>query len=82
MAYLAMAYLVTAHWGKVAYASLKPLGDWFANMNDRTNQLTQWAQDLRTPKSLWISGLFNPMAFVTAVMQITARAKAFPLDQV
>ena len=51
-------------------------------MNDRTNQLTQWAQDLRTPKSLWISGLFNPMAFVTAVMQITARAKAFPLDQV
>merc|ERR1712217_292979 len=28
----------------------------------------------------WISGLFNAMAFLTAVMQVTARATALPLD--
>jgi len=32
------------------------------------------------PKSLWISGMFNPMSFLTAIMQATARAKGLPLD--
>lgn len=30
--------------------------------------------------SVWISGLFNPMGFVTACLQVTARAKQLPLD--
>ncbi len=33
-----------------------------------------------TPKSLWISGLFNPMSFLTAIMQVTARMHMLPLD--
>jgi len=33
-----------------------------------------------TPSSLWISGLFNPMSFLTAIMQVTARAKGLALD--
>lgn len=33
-----------------------------------------------TPKSLWISGLFNPMSFLTAIMQVTARLHQLPLD--
>lgn len=33
-----------------------------------------------TPKSLCISFLFNPMSFLTAIMQSTARAKNLPLD--
>lgn len=32
------------------------------------------------PKSLWISGLFNPMSFLTAIMQVTARQKGLALD--
>lgn len=32
------------------------------------------------PKSLWISGLFNPMSFLTAIMQVTARASGLALD--
>ena len=32
------------------------------------------------PKSLWISGLFNPMSFLTAIMQVTARRDGLPLD--
>ena len=33
------------------------------------------------PPSLWISGLFNPMSFLTAVMQVTARANGLALDE-
>lgn len=33
-----------------------------------------------TPKCLWYSGLFNPMAYNTAVMQVTARQQGQPLD--
>lgn len=33
-----------------------------------------------TPKSLLISHLFNPMSFLTAIMQNTARLKVLPLD--
>lgn len=29
---------------------------------------------------LWISGLFNPMSFLTAIMQVTARSNNLPLD--
>lgn len=32
------------------------------------------------PKSLWISGMFNPMSFLTAIMQNTARMQNLPLD--
>jgi len=32
------------------------------------------------PASLWISGLFNPMSFLTAIMQVTARSKGLALD--
>jgi len=32
------------------------------------------------PNSLWISGLFNPMSFLTAIMQVTARQKGLALD--
>ena len=39
------------------------------------------AQDPYTrPSSVWIAGLFNPMGYVTACLQMTARAKALPLD--
>lgn len=29
----------------------------------------------------WLSGLFNPQAFLTAVMQVTARKNEWPLDK-
>jgi len=32
------------------------------------------------PKTLWISGMFNPMSFLTAIKQSTARSKGLPLD--
>jgi dynein heavy chain, axonemal len=35
---------------------------------------------MELPKSLCISYLFNPMSFLTAIMQLTAREKELPLD--
>lgn len=71
---------VPAEWEKYAYFSKKSLINWFGDMLLRVTQITTWSTDLLTPKSLWISGLFNPMSFLTAIMQVTARATNLPLD--
>jgi dynein heavy chain len=67
-------------WEKYAYFSKKSMTEWYADMLLRVNQLVNWSSDLITPKSLWISGLFNPMSFLTAIMQVTARRDGLPLD--
>jgi len=72
--------VVPASWAAVAYFSKKSLTDWFGNMLERVTQLVNWAETMETPPVLWISGLFNPMSFLTAVMQVTARANNLPLD--
>jgi dynein heavy chain len=41
----------------------------------------EWTSDLVTPKSLWLPGVFNPTAYLTAVMQATARKNTLPLDK-
>jgi len=73
---------VPATWTVLAYPSLKGLGQWFSNLLQRVEQLRKWSTTLETPPVLWLSGLFNPMAFLTAVMQVTARIGGFPLDNV
>eukprot|EP01022_Parablepharisma_sp_SALTPOND_P024634 TRINITY_DN551_c0_g1_i3.p1 TRINITY_DN551_c0_g1~~TRINITY_DN551_c0_g1_i3.p1 ORF type:complete len:1302 (-),score=226.01 TRINITY_DN551_c0_g1_i3:962-4867(-) len=62
-------------------SSKKPLGSWLANINDRYQQLKRWSENFILDKEcMWISLLFNPMAFLTAVMQVTARQEKLPLD--
>mmetsp|Transcript_26740 Transcript_26740/g.4783 ORF Transcript_26740/g.4783 Transcript_26740/m.4783 type:complete len:139 (+) Transcript_26740:8724-9140(+) len=75
-----MTNRVPETWEVVAYFSKKSLTLWYADLLERVTQLEKWSSDLVLPKSLWISGLFNPMSFLTSVMQITARAKGLPLD--
>ena len=60
------------NWVALAYPSLLPLGMWLVNLLERQKQLQDWTADLATPKCTWISGLFNPQAFLTAVLQVTA----------
>jgi len=55
-------------WEKFAYFSKKSLAEWYSDLLLRIAQLQAWSSDLMTPKSLWISGLFNPMSFLTAIM--------------
>jgi len=64
---------VPTTWEAVAYPSRKNLAMWFNELIDRCGQLEKWSAELITPKSLCISYLFNPMSFLTAIMQITSR---------
>merc|ERR1719313_1576529 len=72
---------VPASWVKRAFPSTRPLSSWTANFIDRVKQLADWSQDLGLPKVTWLSGLFNPQSFLTAVMQTTARRSDWPLDK-
>lgn len=72
---------VAPNWEKNAYPSLKSLGPWFEDMLLRVNQLQIWSEKLETPVSVWITALFNPMAYITAILQTTARLSDLPLDQ-
>lgn len=72
---------VPASWRNLAYPSLRPLGSWLLNLLQRCQQLTDWTADLGLPKVVWLSGLFNPQSFLTAVMQTTARRNDWPLDK-
>ena len=49
-------------------------------MLNRQAQMEVWSSDFATPISVWLPGLFNPMGYVTACLQVTARFKALPLD--
>ncbi len=68
-------------WRNLAYPSLRPLGSWLSNLLARVAQLAEWTADLGVPKVVWLSGLFNPQSFLTAVMQTTARRNDWPLDR-
>lgn len=57
------------------------LAAWYADVLKRYDQLAAWtAGPVGVPHSVWLSGLFNPKAFLTAVMQTYARANKLPLD--
>ncbi|GBF93145.1 dynein alpha flagellar outer arm [Raphidocelis subcapitata] len=57
------------------------LSGWYADVLRRHEQLSAWtAGAVATPNSVWLPGLFNPKAFLTAVMQTYARARGLPLD--
>ena len=63
-----------ADWAEAAYFSKKTLQEWFADLLLRVQQLAEWTDDLETPVVLWVAGLFYPMSFLTAIMQVTSRA--------
>ena len=72
---------VPGTWAAKAYPSMRPLALWFTNLLDRHRQLSDWTVDLSLPKVTWLSGLFNPQSFLTAVTQATARKHDWPLDR-
>mmetsp|Transcript_65335 Transcript_65335/g.188178 ORF Transcript_65335/g.188178 Transcript_65335/m.188178 type:complete len:973 (+) Transcript_65335:71-2989(+) len=71
---------VNALWAEKAYPSLKLLASWFADLMDRVAQCVAWTSVLTLLKSVWLSGLFNSMSFLTSNMQVAARSNNLPLD--
>ncbi|KAI7808020.1 putative dynein heavy chain 11 [Triplophysa rosa] len=68
-------------WARLAYPSTYSLGQWYNDVLLRCRELDSWTQDLSLPSVVWISGLFNPQSFLTAVMQSLARKNEWPLDK-
>jgi dynein heavy chain len=71
----------TQSWENLAWWSQKSLASWFPDVIARVAKLEIWASELRLPVCLWMSGLFNPTAFNTAIMQATSRKVGLPLDR-
>jgi len=71
---------VNALWAEKAYPSLKPFAAWFQDLLLRVEQVVEWTKLLALLKSIWISGLFNSMSFLTSNMQVEARSKNLELD--
>jgi dynein heavy chain len=54
---------------------------WYRDVQHRWQQLDKWTSGkVEHPKTVWLPGLFNAKAFVTAVQQVYARANQLPLD--
>ncbi|XP_029686282.1 dynein heavy chain 11, axonemal isoform X1 [Takifugu rubripes] len=73
---------VPESWTKLAYPSTYSLAVWYNDVLQRCKELDTWTQDLSLPSVVWLSGLFNPQSFLTAVMQTLARKNEWPLDKV
>lgn len=69
-------------WVAATNPTKKSLQEWFVELLQRVTQLQEWTEQVETPAVLWISGLFNPMSYLTAIMQVTARAENLPLDDI
>jgi len=69
-------------WEKLAWPSRKSLSTWFLDLIMRVQQMLSWSKTLETPISIWLPGLFNPTAYLTAIKQVTARRAGYPLDKV
>lgn len=67
-------------WEKLAWASRKSLSSWFSDLLLRKQQLETWSASLVLPFSIWLPGLINPTALLTAIKQVTARKNHLPLD--
>merc|ERR1711988_698738 len=60
----------------------KTLAAWFHDLLQRHKQFKAWSdQALHLPPSMWLPGLYNPMGYVTACLQVTARSKGLALDE-
>uniref|UniRef100_A0A671UN02 Dynein axonemal heavy chain 11 n=1 Tax=Sparus aurata TaxID=8175 RepID=A0A671UN02_SPAAU len=66
-------------WARLAYPSTKSLAQCYLMSSCR--ELDSWTQDLVLPAVVWLSGLFNPQSFLTAVLQSIARKNQWPLDK-
>lgn len=68
-------------WDNAAgYPSKKSLSFWFLDLLKRHDQMKDWTEALKLPRCVYINLLCNPMSFITAVKQVTARLKTLALD--
>jgi dynein heavy chain len=74
---------VPAAWTKLAYPSRRGLASWLDNLLKRIEQLNAWKDDpVAIPKVTYVSRLFNPQSFLTAIKQVVGRKQKWELNKV
>jgi dynein heavy chain len=69
-------------WQKIAWPSLRPLSSWLNDFSLRLQQLEDWQNNPSDiPKVTWLSGLYNPQSFLTAICQVAAQKNQLELDK-
>ncbi|KAJ9596605.1 hypothetical protein L9F63_012364, partial [Diploptera punctata] len=68
-----------AMWLKVSYPSLKPLGSYIDDLLRRITFFEDWSH-LRKPTCYWLSGFFQPRAFLIGILQTYSRKYKIPID--
>ena len=57
-------------WERLAWPSRKPLASWFSDLLLRRAQLESWTKSFQLPYSVWLPGMINPTALLTAIKQV------------
>lgn len=70
---------VPEEWESAGYPCLKPLASWTEDFYARLDFVGSWLTN-GPPKSYWISGLFFPQGFMTAVKQTHSRTHSIAVD--
>lgn len=69
-------------WREYAWPSRKNLSCWVPDVVERVGHLRRWTANMKVPNPLWLPGLFNPGAFLTAVRRVTARRLNSSLEEI
>ncbi|EUD65414.1 hypothetical protein C922_04154 [Plasmodium inui San Antonio 1] len=72
-------------WKNFSYPSKKKLLPWFEDFKLRVIFLQEWIAKIRCniflPSSVWLSALFNPISFLTAIKQKFSHENKVPIDK-
>jgi dynein heavy chain 1 len=72
---------IPSHWRKYKTSRGTSVGTFITNLKDRLSQLESIAQDPSARRGIWLGGLFQPEAYITATRQAIAHQKGWSLEQ-